>query len=616
MPDETRMADHARQWLRDTTFSRVPESRKLHPEPAVIKQAKPEGETMAISNAVKTRCSISYLQTEYDNGNRQPLEDLVRAWKGIQELDPSDKRSFFVLGGYHGEPFTYRPAVDVLSTTDIYAYWGGWCNHGNVLFPTWHRVYLYKLEEALQSIVPGVTLPFWDETDEESMQNGIPRILTQEQFELDGVLIDNPLRSFKLPLALSDDLPGDNAAYVKPAGYQTVRYPLSGLVGTPEARAATAAHNEKYPSPSENTRLLNQNIVAWLKGSGPGSPTDPDAGAGPTPDDPNPVGNGVKAMFQACLSAPNYTVFSNTTSAGQWNLDHPGEVAVPLEQPHNDIHLSVGGFDVPGAFESGQIADANGDMGENNSAALDPIFFFHHCNIDRMFWLWQKRNGATDKLDVIPFYYGTSSSDSQGPTPGVAPGTALDMTTPLNPFVKDEFGNVFTSNDSINIEKQLGYTYGAGSLETAYPLTAAPGFSTKKLTVRGIDRALFEGSFVIRAFAAIKDDSGASKTYYLGDHAVLSRRNVIKCSNCLTHLEVVAHFPLRALPEDQVNKAEYSITIQHRRSSKPTSIGQLVGIGGLAMTAAAGGDGTAVRPAVVAKAGLPAKLKYEIRVTD
>ena len=52
-----------------------------------------------------------------------------------------------MLGGYHGEPF--RGAGWGSSP-----YWGGYCNHGNVLFPTWHRVYVLKLEEALQSM-PG-----------------------------------------------------------------------------------------------------------------------------------------------------------------------------------------------------------------------------------------------------------------------------------------------------------------------------------------------------------------------------------------------------------------------------------------------------------------------------
>jgi tyrosinase len=281
-------------------------------------------------------------------------------------------------------------------------------------------------------------------------------------------------------------------------------------------------------------------------------------------------------------------------------------MVVPLEQPHNDIHLSVGGFDIPGQGESGQIADANADMGENNTAGLDPIFYFHHCNVDRMFWLWQKQNGFTDEFDVIEGYYGTSSSDSQGPTPGIAPGTALDLDTPLNPFIKDEFGNAFISRDCINIEKQLGYTYGPGSLEEAPKLTAAAGFSTRKLTVRGIDRALFDGSFVIRAFATITDDKGEATENYLGDHAVLSRRNVVSCANCLTHLEVIAHFSLHTIPEELVDKAEYSITIQHRGNTKRMKIDKKTGISEAALAALA----------IVRRAELPEKLSYKIQLTD
>ena len=184
---------------------------------------------------IGVRPSIRHLQEEYDRGNTRPLEDLIRAWKGIQELPPSDVNSFFVLGGYHGEPFTLRPAVDALSSTDAYPYWGGFCNHGNVLFPAWHRVYVWRLEQALQCIVPGVMMPFWDETDECSLANGVPSILTQETFELDGQAIRNPLRSYVLPLLVQDDFWQDNVngernPYFKPPGYETVRYPLSGLV--------------------------------------------------------------------------------------------------------------------------------------------------------------------------------------------------------------------------------------------------------------------------------------------------------------------------------------------------------------------------------------------------
>jgi tyrosinase len=331
-----------------------------------------------------------------------------------------------VLGGLHGEPF--RGAGWGSSV-----YWGGYCNHGNVLFPTWHRVYLLKLEEALQSI-PGcqdVMLPYWDETSDDSLQNGIPWALTQENFVLDGVTISNPLRSFVFNQSIQDFINGDDPNYSKPKGYETVRYPLSGLVGSAEDRAATEKHNAQYPNYSDNVKLLNQNVIAWLTST--------------VVIDGKPISTSVKTRYINCLDAPNYTVFSNTSSAAQWNADCDSGVppVVSLESHHNAIHLAVGGFDVPGDDRS-PIAGANGDMGENDTAGLDPIFFFHHCFVDRVFWLWQKKHGFTDHLPVMAEYPGTNSVDSQGPTPGVAPNSWLTLDSPLNPF-KDEDGVTYTS---------------------------------------------------------------------------------------------------------------------------------------------------------------------------
>lgn len=45
-----------------------------------------------------------------------------------------------------------------------------------------------------------------------------------------------------------------------------------------------------------------------------------------------------------------------------------------LEQtPHNDVHVAIGGW-----------------MGNPDTAAQDPIFWLHHANIDRLWWLWQQ----------------------------------------------------------------------------------------------------------------------------------------------------------------------------------------------------------------------------------
>ena len=174
-------------------------------------------------------------------------------------------------------------------------------------------------------------LPFWDECSDDSKDNGIPRALTDQYFQLDGQKIDNPLRSFVLPVAIDDQVVGDNQNnpnspnYSKPKGYETVRYPLSGLVGTPADQAQTAQHNAGFPSYNANVKTLDANIMAWL--------TFPVTSGGVTR-------GMIVDRFRACLDAPNYTLFSNTTSMGAWNSAHPHQLVTALENPHNYMHLS------------------------------------------------------------------------------------------------------------------------------------------------------------------------------------------------------------------------------------------------------------------------------------
>lgn len=491
-----------------------------------------------MAKKLRVRRSLKALQDEYEKGRKKPLETLMRAWKGIKELPPEDQRSFFCIGGYHGEPFRGAGWGNA-------SYWGGYCNHGNVLFPTWHRMYVLWLENALRSI-PGcadVTMPYWDETSEESISGGIPWALTQETFELDGETIANPLRSFVLNRDIVDHLTSyPDADYSKPKGYETVRYPLSGLVGTPEDAAATEEHNKQFPDYDENVKILNQNVVNWLGSS---------IVVG---DDTIPTN--VAQKYRECLDAPNYTVFSNTTSAAQWK-DDTGTVVTTIETPHNDIHLAVGGFDIEGVFDADTIPGANGDMGENDTAGLDPIFFFHHCYIDRLFWLWQKKNGFTNRLEIIPHYPGTNSVDMQGPTPGVTPNAWLTLASPLDPF-KKKVGRKerpYTSLDCINIEKQLGYTYGPGSLQSTKP-AARPA---RMVSVRGINRARIPGSFAISVFAHI-----GGKKRHVGTEGVLSRWHVEGCANCQTHIEARASIPLRGALAEQADSTKFEVEVRTR----------------------------------------------------
>ncbi|MEB3334834.1 MAG: tyrosinase family protein [Cyanobacteriota bacterium] len=478
---------------------------------------------------LRIRRNIVDLQDAYEQGDKAPLENLMRAWQGIKALPASDPNSFFTIGGFHGEPFRGAGWGNA-------SYWGGYCNHGNVLFPTWHRLYLLRLEDALRTI-PGceeVTLPFWDETSPASRTQGIPWALTAETFVLDGQTIANPLRSFVLNAAIVDHISGDDPNYSKPLGYETVRYPLSGLVGTPADQQQTAAHNAQFPSHAQRVQLLNDNIKNWL-----GSQIVVNGQTVPT---------NVAWKYQRCLQAPNYTVFSNTTSAAQWNGDLPTAAApvVPLESPHNNIHLAVGGYDVPTGPNAGDfspIPGANGDMGENDTAALDPIFYFHHCFIDYVFWRWQLLHDSTTNLQIIAHYPGTNSVDSQGATPGTVPNSWLTLDSPLEPFTRRD-GSAATSRDCIHIENQLGYTYAAGSLDHIDAAMLRQSESETSgdsavASVTGVSRADVPGSFLISLFANVDGE------YKLIDsEAVLSRWHVEGCANCQTHLRASAFFQL------------------------------------------------------------------------
>ena len=118
------------------------------------------------------------------------------------------------------------------------------------------------------------------------------------------------------------------------------------------------AHNAQYPDYATNVQLLNLNVIAWLTSvivvNGKVIPTH------------------VQKKYQDCLNAPNYTVFSNTTSAAQWNenLASGAELVVPIESPHNSIHLSVGGCDVPN-YDRSPIEGANGAQAVADNAQYD-----------------------------------------------------------------------------------------------------------------------------------------------------------------------------------------------------------------------------------------------------
>lgn len=81
--------------------------------------------------------SLAYLNTQYGR-------TLTFAIALMEAADQNQAASHFQIGGIHGQPFVeWDGAGGPESVSDD---WPGYCTHGTVNFPTWHRPYLALYE--------------------------------------------------------------------------------------------------------------------------------------------------------------------------------------------------------------------------------------------------------------------------------------------------------------------------------------------------------------------------------------------------------------------------------------------------------------------------------------
>ena len=157
---------------------------------------------------------------------------------------------------------------------------------------------------------------------------------------------------------------------------------------------------------------------------------------------PNGDGNifvQIPTANQNCMSNDVYTGSSvNTPSPGfggpATGFRHFGGANGNLESnPHNLVHVDIGG-DLPNSPLYGLMADPD-------TAALDPIFYLHHCNIDRM-WAHWNANGNPNP---------TNPNWLSGPPAAGNRKFAMPMPGAASPWI-------FTPLDVNNLG-QLDYTY-------------------------------------------------------------------------------------------------------------------------------------------------------------
>jgi tyrosinase len=100
----------------------------------------------------------------------------------------------------------------------------------------------------------------------------------------------------------------------------------------------------------------------------------------------------IPPVNQDCMSNTVFTGTDHNTKPPGFGgpntgFSHSGRQSGNLESnPHNLVHVFVGGNSPDG--------ETYGLMSDPGLAALDPIFYLHHCNIDRMWAVWNNGGQA------------------------------------------------------------------------------------------------------------------------------------------------------------------------------------------------------------------------------
>ena len=349
--------------------------------------------------------------------------------------------------------------------------------HRGPAFLPWHRVFLYELEQALEVVTPGTNmgLPYWP-------------------WE-----IDQPLADPTTATVFSDAYLGQPTGCLPPPN--TVVCNVTGV-----ANAWIPLRQRFQTVGATNTVVtdVDGNDVPFLDGDG--DPTFVDGGT--TGDTfaqfgiPSLglllrfLGNGGNLPSQAQIdSVLQYAVYdrapwneniNGTSATGSfrnrlegWALEPGDPVGSYL---HNIVHVFIGG-----------------DMGPGTSPN-DPIFFLHHCNVDRLWAKWQERraldNGTSYDSDYLPVTGGPSGHnlndnmfpwDGDPKFPSIAttwsPAQTLDYLDTMD-FIYDDIPRVSLREENIVFGSVISgeTTYRAATFDVvaAYPvrfeiLGAAPG---------------------------------------------------------------------------------------------------------------------------------------------
>ncbi|KAI2483415.1 hypothetical protein Ptr902_05732 [Pyrenophora tritici-repentis] len=308
----------------------------------------------------------------------------------FQAKDKNDPLSYYKVASVHGRPFvTYNNFPTPLLNQ------AGFCPHAATIFAPWHRPFVALFEQALylcvleviaefpsnqqqhlREVASTLRLPYWDWASTRN-DRSVASMLT-DQFvgvtKAQGpVRIVNPLYKYNMGTYPTELGPGPWNSFP-----ETLRRPL----GNP-----TRSNNNEMVARFESARTSMANRVFDLFAS--------------------------KASWGDVTSAG---IGVRTQSSGG-GVDS-------FESLHDLVHNIAGG-------ESG------GTMYYLDRSAFDPMFWMHHCNIDRL----------VDMYHYVSPNTWMSPGNIRFPMAQWNQGEPKNQYTPLKPWTKDTRGTYFTAMD-------------------------------------------------------------------------------------------------------------------------------------------------------------------------
>jgi tyrosinase len=258
------------------------------------------------------------------------------------------------------------------------------CPHGNWWFYVWHRGYVGFFEETIRNLSgdPTFAMPYWDWTALPQIPDGM----------FDGVL--NPQHhAFEMYTRNLDDftafiqpalksywrtLSADQRAQLDLRGYTSLDLLWNEVTGLDPKTGNGNSANMAFANTCGSRYLTRDNpkldkrttfdvsIQTILAGLEPKKYYDPD-------------------ITQSFTSSK--TTSHNAQPGG------PGTSSVLESYPHNKTHNYIGGV---GPLDPGPYGNMT-----NNLSPVDPIFFLHHSNMDRLWDVWTRKQKRLN-LPILP----------------------------------------------------------------------------------------------------------------------------------------------------------------------------------------------------------------------